>query len=480
MCSSSTPVTWELVCQHEDRVEQVCRESMRLGSLGKYFQEGTMGNVWRFGLAIGLLFQVSCGSKTAPLSKPTVAAPQVTVSVSDSEWPLWRGPSTDGISPDASAIVTWDAKTNVLWRSPIEGLGHSTPIVVRDLVVLTTALDAQQQQWVIALDRQTGQERWRKLIHEGSLPRKHAKNSHASASPVSDGERIYVLFIHGDGLYATALDFQGEILWQEKVGAFRSEHGYGSSPALFDGWLFVNGDSLENCFVAAVDCQTGKVVWSTKRTTTGRHGSYATPLIIQYQGQAQLVLSGMGTTEAYDPKSGQQLWSVAGPAEVTACTPAFDGVRVFSSGGYPEKELLAIRLDGPQSPHVQWRSSKAVTYVPSPLCAGGKLYLVSDNGVATCLDAATGNVIWQERLKGQFSSSPVLAGPFVYAANEEGKTFVFRAAEQFELVAVNDLGEGIFATPVICGGRIYLRTTKALYCLGEATRVAERPSVDRR
>ncbi|GIW93909.1 MAG: serine/threonine protein kinase [Pirellulaceae bacterium] len=431
--------------------------------------------LWLAGVCSSLFLPVlpGCGRNRAPVAEPTAPAPEVTVTSSDAEWPLWRGPDANGISPDASAIVTWGPEKNVLWRVALEGQGHSTPIVVGQLVVLTTAVESRQQQWVLAFDRETGQERWRGLVHEGALPRKHPKNSHASASPVSDGRNIYVLFIHHDGLYATALDFDGEIVWQEKVGTFRSEHGYGSSPALYQGRLFVNGDSLENCFVAAVDTQTGKVLWSTPRTTTGRHGSYATPLVVEFQGKPQLVLSGMGTTDGYDIQTGKRLWSVPGPAEVTACTPAYDGTRLFSSGGYPEKELLAIRLDraGSGEEPVEWRSAKAVTYVPSPLYHNGRLYVVTDSGVAACLEAATGEVVWQERLQGNFSSSPVLAGSFIYAASEEGKTYVFRAADKFELVAVNDLGEGVFATPVICGGRIYLRTSKALYCLGPSGQV---------
>lgn len=431
---------------------------------------------WLVWGVLGGVSLLGCGRGNGPaLSQPNAPPPSVSVQPTSTDWPVWRGSRSNGISPDPAAILQWDKQTNVLWRLEIPGMGHSTPVVVGERVFLTTAVEDKQQQWVMAYKRDTGEALWHTVVHEGRLPRKHGKNSHASASPASDGERVYVVFAHEDGLFATALDFEGQIVWQEKVGDFTSEHGYGSSPALYQGRLFINGDSLKNCFIAAVDTSTGKVVWKTPRTTTGRHGSYATPVVAHLAGRDQVVLSGMGSTDAYDPQTGKLLWTVAGPAEVTACTVAFDEHTVFASGGYPEKELLAIRADGTGNvsrTHVVWRSAKPVTYVPSPLYYRQRLYIVTDNGIAAALDAATGRVVWQERLEGDFSASPVLAGEFIYASSEQGKTYVLRAADKFELVAVNDLSEPIFATPVICGGCIYVRTSRALYCLADKAQMA--------
>jgi outer membrane protein assembly factor BamB len=419
---------------------------------------------------------LGCSRGGGPLvSEPNASPPQVEVALTSTDWPVWRGPQRNGTSGDAAAILQWGRDQNVLWRVDVPGQGHSSPIVTGDHVYLTTAIEEQQQQWVIAYRRDTGEEVWRALVHQGKLPKKHGKNSHASASAAWDGKRVYVLFIHDDSLFATALNPDGTIVWQEKVGSFQSEHGYGSSPALYNGRLYVNGDSLKDCFIAAVDTETGKVVWRTDRKTTGRHGSYATPVVATLAGKPQVILSGMGSTDAYDPETGALLWTVTGPAEVTACTVAYDDMKVYSSGGYPEKELLAIRADGRGDvtrSHIVWRTAKAVTYVPSPLYHQGRLYVVTDTGVAAALDSETGNILWQQRLQGDFSASPVLVGNFIYVSSEQGKTYVFRASDKFELVAVNDLKEPIFATLAVCGGRIYLRTAKALYCLGAETKAA--------
>ncbi len=412
-----------------------------------------------------------CSRGSSGVSAPTEAAPVRNVAVTDTDWRVWRGPTGDGISPDRAAIVSWSAEQNRLWSADVPGRGHASPVVAGDQVFVATADESQGQQLLLSYDRKSGQERWRAVVHQGTLPRMHGKNSQASATPACDQNRVYVLFIHADGLYATAYDFAGQQVWQTKVGSFQSEHGYGSSPALFEGSLFVNGDSLKDCFVAAVDCETGSVRWKTDRTTTGKHGSYATPIVAQVAGKPQLLLSGMRSTDSYDPATGSLLWTVRGPAEVTACTPAFHNDLVFSSGGYPEKELLAIRADGTgdvTASHIAWRSTRGVTYVPSPLYHNGRLYVVSDDGIASCFDATSGKQIWQERLSGKFSASPVLAGEYLYVPSEDGKTFVLRASDKFAVVAVNDLGDGGFATPVICGGRVYLRTNHRLYCFGNA------------
>jgi outer membrane protein assembly factor BamB len=205
------------------------------------------------------------------------------------------------------------------------------------------------------------------------------------------------------------------------------------------------------------------------RPTTGRNGSYATPIVATFNGRAQLLLTGMGEVRSYDPDSGRLLWSCTGPAEVTACTPAFSDSLVFATGGYPEKEILTIRADGKgdvSKSHVAWRTHKGVSYVPSPIYHDGQLYVISDNGIVTCFEARTGKQVWQNRLQGDFSASPVLAGDLLYCTNEAGKTFVVKIGREFDIVETNDLADGGFATPTVCGGQIFLRTNHFLYCLG--------------
>lgn len=295
------------------------------------------------------------------------------------------------------------------------------------------------------------------------------KNSQASATPACDGTCVYSAFVHKGGLYVTATDLDGKRLWQSKAGDFTSEHGYGASPALHGSLVIVNGDNLKGCFLAGLDRATGKVVWKTERPTTGKHGSYGTPIVAELAGRPQLLLTGMGQVAAYDPATGKRLWTCTGPAEVTGCTPAFSDALVFATGGFPEKQLLAIRADGKgdvSASHVVWQTGKGVAYVPSPLYAAGRLYVVADNGIATCFDAASGQQLWQDRLQGAFTSSPILAGDRLYVTSEAGKTFVLRAGSKFEVLATNDLAESVLATPALAAGQIFLRTGNHLYCIG--------------
>jgi hypothetical protein len=417
-----------------------------------------------------LIIAVTCeGTAKLSTGETNVAPAAPTIAVAASDWPWWRGLAGDGRSRDRAVLKKWSETKNVTWRAAVPGRGHSSPIVCGERVFLTTADEDAQKQLVMAFDRATGRESWSTVVHEGGFMPKHGKNSHASATPACDGERVFSVFINGDRLHVTATDLDGKIAWQTPVGPFGSEHGYGSSPVLYKSLVLVLGDNLTKSFIAALDRNTGKIVWQTERPTTGRHGSYATPIVATVSGDPQLLVSGMGVVTSYDPATGDLLWWSNGPAEVTACTMAFSDKLVFASGGFPEKELLAIRADGfgdVSGSHVAWRSAKGVTYVPSPLYHDGLLYVVSDGNVTTCFDAATGGTVWQGRLDGNFSSSPVLAGDHLFVTNEAGKTFVLKAGRKFEIVAQNDLGDGGFATPAISRGQIFIRTNHALYCVG--------------
>jgi outer membrane protein assembly factor BamB len=384
------------------------------------------------------------------------------------DWPWWRGPALDGKSRDR-VVTKWSATENVVWKTKVPGRGHSSPIVYGNRVFLTTAEEAPPRQLVLAFDRKTGKQLWSARAHEVPFVRKNPKNSHASATPACDGKHVYSVFLNRDGLHVTATSLDGKIAWTTKAGDFTSEHGYGSSPVLYRSLVIVNGDSRKGCFIAAVDARSGKVVWRTERKTTGKHGSYATPIVATLAGKPQVILMGMGEVCSYDPPSGKLLWSCDGPAEVTACTPACSDTTVFATGGYPEKEVLAIRANGSgdvSRSHVTWRSSNGVAYVPSPIYHAGRLYVVADGGMASCFEAATGKVLWQGRLPGAFTASPLLVGDLLYAVSEAGKTFVVKTGPKFEIVAANDLGERTLATPAIAGRQIFLRTDRHLYCIG--------------
>jgi outer membrane protein assembly factor BamB len=418
-------------------------------------------------LFAGLIVLLPSGT-TAERAKATTSSALPAAAVDD--WPWWRGPALDGTSPGRRPVTRWSATEHVVWKAAVPGRGHSSPIVWGDRVFLTTADEAAQKQSILAFSRKSGKLLWNTVAHEGGFPRKHPKNTHASATPACDGERVYSVFLNRGALYITATDLDGKILWQQAAGAFTPEHGYGSSPVLYGSLVILNGDSMKDCFVAALDRQTGTLVWRTARKATGLNGNYATPVVATLAGKPQLILTGLREVTSYDPETGKRLWWCTGPAMVTACTAACGDNLVFATGGYPEREILAIRADGAGDvtrSHIVWRTSKGVTYVPSPLYHDGSLYVVNDTGVATRFEGTTGKQIWQGRLTGEFSSSPVLAGGLLYATNEAGTTFVMKAGPSFEVVARNDLADGGFATPAIAGGQVFLRTNRFLYCLGE-------------
>ena len=243
--------------------------------------------------------------------------------------------------------------------------------------------------------------------------------------------------------------------------------GYGSSPTVFGQSLIVAADSKADGFLVALNRETGVEMWRASRS---KMVSYGPPVIATFKGGRQIILQG-NRVAGYDPQTGRELWNCKAPAKATACTLCFDDQRVYSTGGYPERGLYSISASGTgdvTESHIRWRHERksSTAYVPSPLLAGGRLYVVSDGGTATCFRADDGHVFWTARLGGDFSASPVLVGQYVIAPNEAGRTFVFKASDEYQLIAENDMKEGIMASPVVCGGRLYLRTLKHLYCIG--------------
>lgn len=378
----------------------------------------------------------------------------------ESDWPWWRGPSRDNHAAGPLLPVEFSPTKNCLWQAEIPGLGHASPVAWGQQVFIATADNDRETQSLICLDRATGQEQWTREIHRGGFMRMHGKNSHASATPACDGQRVFTVFMVDGGLWATAVDLAGEIVWQQKAGDFRSQHGFGSSPVIHQSLLIVAGDTSAGGFLTALDRETGDVVWKTRR---GDGHSYGTPVLAEIAGKEMLLFSGQNSTTAYDPDLGTPLWTCEGPANTTANTVAWNDDLVFSSGGYPQQQFLAIRPDG-NGAKVVWKE-EFKAYVPSPLVIGDRVLAITDNGVAYCLAADSGKLAWKQRLDGgDFTASPILIGDTVFAANESGTVFAFRVSPKFELLAENSLDDGIFASPVICGGQLFIRTAHRLFC----------------
>ena len=356
----------------------------------------------------------------------------------------------------------------MLWRVKLPGQGHSTPCILGNRIFVSAGDRQQQTIQLLCLDRDTGKKLWQTAIYRGPFPKIHEDNSHASATPACDGERIFIPYQTGDAVRLAALDLEGKVVWNQPVGPYKSVQGHSSSPALYRSAVILPSDGSVGNKLTALHRQTGAVVW--RASLTKGLESYASPLVMRVAGRDQAILIGGLKTHSFDPQTGKLLWTCDGPAEFCAATAAFSEDTVFATGGYSQKGLLAIRADGAGDvtrSHLRWKSDAKAGYVPSPLLHQGLLYAVSDTGLMRCYDAASGQVVWEHPLKAPFYSSPVLAGDRVYVFDRKGKGYVFKAGRQFELLATSELTAGAFATPVITGDRIYLRTLRDFLLPGD-------------
>ena len=401
-----------------------------------------------------------------PFASPATAA------IAATDWPAWRGPTRDGLAaPGQSLPIQWSETENVLWKVPLPGRGHSSPTVVGERIYLATADPVTKSQSVLCLDRKSGKLLWQSEVHAANAESgKHGNSSAASSTVACDGERLFINFLNAGAVHTSALDLTGKVLWQRKVCDFVAHQGFASSPVLHAALVLVAADHRGGGVIAALDQKTGAPVWSEARP---KLPNYTTPAIVQAGGRTQMVLAGCNLLTSLDPLTGKKLWEVAGSTEECVVTMVTDGVRVFAGGGYPKNHTVAVLADG--SGTVAWQNTARV-YVPSMIVQAGHLYAVMDAGVAACWKSDTGEELWKERLGGDFFASPVRVDDRIYASNVSGKTFVFTATpKSFQLLAQNQLGEEAYASPVICGSRVYLRVaTKGtarqefLYCIGSA------------
>lgn len=405
-----------------------------------------------------------------------------------SDWPQWRGPTRDGVADAGQSPPTeWAADENIVWKSPIPGRGHSSPIVLGDQVFIATADTSRNVQSLLCYDRLTGKQRWEAVAHEGGMESKlgrrrpNVKATWASSTPITDGVRVFINFLNGDAIYLTAFSLAGETLWQEKVCDYALHQGYGSSPAIYDDLVIVTADNKAGGAIVAFDRETGERVWSRERP---KDPNYPSPIVHHLDGRDQLIQTGCDRVISLDPSTGELLWKIDGATTECVSTTVTDGRYVFSSGGYPRDHVAAYTTDG--SEKVVWDLRLRV-YVPSMLERDGYLYLILDAGVAMCLRIEDGKTMWKGRLGGDFTSSPVRVGDLIYVTNETGTTFIYKATpERFEKVGENELGDGAFASPAICSGQILIRVVEGegvegdeaggegrerkefLYCIGAA------------
>jgi outer membrane protein assembly factor BamB len=390
--------------------------------------------------------------------------------IGENDWPWWRGPGQTGIAHGELPPTSWSATENVVWRTPVPGRGHSSPTVVGDQLFVATADEEQRTQSVVCLGRSDGAAQWETVVHKGEFsPKLNKKATHASSTIACDGERLYVNFMNAGAVYTTALDREGKILWQTRIGDYVVHQGYGSSPAIYKSLLLVTADNKLGGTVAGLNRETGKKVWEFSRP---KKPNYPSPVVVNMHGQDQLVLTGCDMVVSLNPSTGESLWETEGATTECVTSTVTNGDLIYTSGGYPKNHVSAVRGDG--SGKVVWENNVRV-YVPSMLFQDGYLYAVADAGIAYCWDAATGETLWRGRLDGEFTASPVLIDGHIFAINEKGKAFVFRAdPKALEIVAESQLGDQVYSTPTICGGQIFLRVVEntggkrqeAIYCIG--------------
>jgi outer membrane protein assembly factor BamB len=384
------------------------------------------------------------------------------------EWPGWRGPRGDGTSTDTGMPVRWAAGENIRWKVPVPGAGHSSPVIWGDRIFVTSCREEKKERLLLCYDRRDGNLLWERVVLTAPLEKKHQYNTYASSTPVTDGTHVWVTFLSQPRVVVACYDFAGVKEWETSPGEFHSVHGYCSVPVLFKDLVILNEDQDDpNSFIVALDKATGSERWRVKRPGVR---SYCPPLIVDAAGKPQMVLSGSNHVTSYDPATGKQLWQIDGPTEQFVATFVYHDGLLFMTGGFPERHVLAIRPDGSgdvTGSHIAWRTTKGAGYVPSPVAWDHHVFLVTDDGVATCWESKTGKQCWQERLGRRHHASPIVAEGRIYATAADGTTFVLNASSAFEVLAKNEFGEDCSASPAVSGGNLFYRTAHHLWCIGK-------------
>ena len=389
-------------------------------------------------------------------------------------WPQFRGPDGQGHADAARLPTAWSTNQNVTWRTPLPGKGFSSPVLWGDQLWMTAALENGLSFHALCVEKTSGT-----LLHDVELFRREKvmaiqnKNSHASPTPVIEAGRVYVNF----GTTGTAcLDTgTGKVLWRSTELQLDHIVGPGSSPVLYQNLLVLTCDGGDVQFVAALDKATGKLVWKTPRAGQLRpkddvKKAFCTPLVTAVNGHDQLISPGADWVYGYEPLTGKEIWRVGYKGFSTVPRPVVGHGLVYICTGFNQSELWAIRLGAhgdATATAVAWKCTKKMPLKPSPLLVGDELYVVSDTSTASCFDAKTGALRWEQRLGGNFSASPILADGKIYFFSEEGKTSLIVPGREFKLLATNELGERIMASPAISGDALFLRTDQALYRIEE-------------
>jgi outer membrane protein assembly factor BamB len=381
------------------------------------------------------------------------------------QWPRFRGPSGQGDTSATALPTVWDkAGRNVVWRTKVPGVGNSSPIIWNDRIFLTSSDEKGTERFVHCFDRATSKLRWTKQAPaHAPEPGVRDKNGYASATPVTDGQRV-IAFLGSVGL--VCYDFDGKLLWHYDAFTVKTTHGTGSSPVLYKNLVILAQDQnqAESIFLA-LDKATGKKVWQHQRS---RAMTWTTPVIVHVDDHDELIIAGAETVRGYEPLTGKEIWSLRGPTQEVIPAIVVGKDLLYSASGR-NGPTLALRPGGSgdtTQTHLVWRAVRGGPHVPTPAFVKGRLYTANDTGIFSCLDAATGKLIYLERISDRFSASPIVAGDLLYFPGESGVTYVVRTGDALDVVGRNDLGSPILASPAVADGRLFLRTEQELFCIG--------------
>ena len=428
--------------------------------------------------------------KPAELFVPLLIALSFTTFTHAENWAGWRGPRMDGTSKDSSFPQKLDDSA-LTWKVDLPGEGHASPIVWEDKVFVVASIAEAEERVLICIDRKNGGTLWKATVLKSPLESIHRLNSRASSTPATDGSLIFTAFLdqteteqtraanaaHPPGKgevskgtsVVSAHDMKGKLVWQVRPGLFSSKHGFCSSPILHGNLVIVNCDHDGDGYIVALEKASGKEKWRIARPNNTR--SYCVPILRTLAGKSQMILSGSKCVTSYNPDDGQLIWTIDGPTEqfVASLVHSEKTGWLYMTGGFPEHHLMAIKPDGTgnvTNTHVPWHHNKGVAYVPSPIIHGDYLLIVSDSGIGHCIDASTGEVVWEERLR-EHHASLVSAGEMVLFINDFGTARWIKPGTTYQCMAESELGEKVFASPALSDGQIIVRGDKTLRCYGK-------------
>lgn len=393
-------------------------------------------------------------------------------------WMRFRGPNGQGISSEVDLPVTWSASENIAWKTHIPGNAWSSPIVFDEHLFLTTTTEEGASCHVICVNRNDGSIAWNAEVHRQETGAKRKQNSYATPTPVTDGKRVYAVFSDGT---AVAIDFSGALVWKNSEVKFHSLHGLGASPLLAHDQLVMPFDGSsrddqkvgwkipwEKAVVLSLDAATGNVKWKGKRGES-RVG-HVTPILVD--DDAQIVSSGGDRVQGFDARSGKRIWSIYSHGEGVTPSPVLGEGMIFTSSGFEEPTIRAIRLGGEgdiTETHIAWEQKKGVPLLASPLYVPPYLYTITRDNILHCIEASSGEIVWLKRLTGTHSASPVLADGRIYVLSEDGVTLVLRPGPKYDEIARNSLDETCLASMAVSQGHFYIRTSENLYSIGASS-----------